>query len=97
MEAAVVRDAVRTRAGLFQQLFEIRPRHNPLGPFDFAGCYDELSDREQSIGELVERGYEDGHRQFVGPVIGASGEEIERAPTPRMPRTTPSGVARGGD
>lgn len=97
MESAAVGDAVRSRAGLFRELFEIRPRHNPLGPFDFAGCYDERSDREQSIEELVERGYEDGHRQFVGPVIGASGEEIERAPAPRMPRATPPGLARGGD
>jgi hypothetical protein len=97
MESAAVRDAVRSRAGLFHELFEIRPRHNPLGPFDFAGCYDERSDRQQSIGELVERGYEDGHRQFVGPVIGASGEEIERAPAPRMPRSTPGGFSRSGD
>ena len=34
--------------------------------------------------ELVERGFDDGHRQFVGPVVGASGEQIE---TPGAPRS----------
>jgi hypothetical protein len=83
MESAAVRDAVASRANLFEEVFEIRPRHNALGPFDFAGCYDERSDRQQTVGELIDRGYEDGHRQFVGPVIGASGEEIEPAAVPR--------------
>ena len=44
------------------------------------GCYDERSDRRQTLSELLERGYDDGHRQFVGPVVGASGEEIEPQP-----------------
>lgn len=83
MEAAAVRDAVRSRSDLFQAVFRIRPRHNPLGLFDFSGCYDEHSDREQSVAELVDRGYEDGYRQFVGPVIGASGEAIETAAAAR--------------
>ncbi|MEO2197758.1 MAG: hypothetical protein ABGY72_16945, partial [bacterium] len=83
MESAAVRDAVASRATLFEEVFEIRPRHNALGPFDFAGCYDERSDRRQTVAELVDRGYEDGYRQFVGPVIGASGEEIEPAAIPR--------------
>jgi hypothetical protein len=83
MESAAVRDAVASRTNLFEELFEIRPRHNALGSFDFSGCYDERSDRHQTVGELVDRGYEDGHRQFVGPVIGASGEQIEPAAAPR--------------
>ena len=83
IESAAVRDAVTSRGGLFQAVFEIRPVHNPLGPFDFTGCYDERSDREQTLAELLDRGYDDGHRQFVGPVVGASGEAIESAPQPR--------------
>jgi len=83
IESAAVRDARTSRASLFQALFEIHPAHNPLGPFDFAGGYDEHSDREHSLTELVARGYEDGHRQFVGPVVGASGEQIAPAPRPR--------------
>lgn len=83
MEAAAGRDAVRSRRDQFQAMFRIRPRHNPLGVFDFFGCHDEHSDREQSVSELVDRGYEDGYRQFVGPVIGASGEAIETGSAPR--------------
>jgi hypothetical protein len=89
MESAAIGDAVRSRAGLFQAVFEIQPTHNPLGPFDFMGCYDERSDRQQSVAELLARGYDDGHRQFVGPVVGASGEQIEPVPQPRMAARVP--------
>ena len=89
IEAAAVRDAVSSRSGLFQVVFEIHPAHNPLGPFDFAGCYDERSDREQPLTELLERGYDDGHRQFVGPVVGASGEQIEPPPAPSVAARVP--------
>ena len=77
IETSAVRDAIVSRGGLFQVLFKIRPTHNPLGPFDFEGCYDERSDRRQTLAELVDRGYEDGSRQFVDSVVGASGEWIE--------------------
>ena len=82
LETASVRDAIASRVGLFQAVFQIRPTHNPLGPFDFKGCYDDRSDRRQTLAELVDRGYEDGFRQFVDPVVGASGEWIE----PGQPR-----------
>ena len=53
-EAASVRDAVaddrRTRA---PRVFVIRPSHNPIGPFDFAGGYDDRSDRKQPLDELM--------------------------------------------
>ena len=74
-EAASVRDAL-SRAADFDALFLICPAHNPLGPFDFGGAYDEASDRHQTIVELMERGYEDAYRQFIEPVVGASGERI---------------------
>jgi hypothetical protein len=54
----------------------IRPAHNPIGPFDFAGVYDQRSDRRSTLGELVDRGYEDAYRQFIEPVVAASGERI---------------------
>ena len=76
MEAAAVRDAVTSRVGQFEGLFLVRPTHNPLGPFDFAGAYDERSDRRQTLSELVDRGYQDAYRQFIDPVIGASGERL---------------------
>ncbi len=80
MEAAAVRDAVTSRVGQFEGLFLVRPTHNPLGPFDFAGAYDERSDRRQTLSELVDRGYQDAYRQFIDPVIGASGERLRSAP-----------------
>ena len=89
IESAAVRDAITSRAGLFQAVFDIHPAHNPLGPFDFAGCYDERSDREQPLAELLVRGYDDGHRQFVGPVVGASGEQIAPPPVARTAVRTP--------
>ena len=89
IESAAVRDAITSRAELFQAVFDIHPAHNPLGPFDFAGCYDEWSDREQPLAELLDRGFDDGHRQFVGPVVGASGEQIAPLPQPRTAVSAP--------
>ena len=77
IETAAIRDAVSARQGLFEALFEIRPDYNPLGPFDFGGCYDDRSDRRQTLAELVDRGYEDGFKMFVDAVVGASGELME--------------------
>ena len=76
-ETAAVRDAVAMWESSFQAVFQIRPIHNPLGPFDFSGGYDEQSDRPFALEELVERGREDGFRQFVDAVVGASGEWLE--------------------
>lgn len=77
-EAAALRDAMERSAGRFAGLFLIRPAHNPLGPLDFAGVYDERSDRPYFLAELVDRGYEDAYRQFIDPVIAATGDRIER-------------------
>jgi hypothetical protein len=78
-EAAALTDAVGARRTLFHGIFRIVPGHNPLGPFDFRGCYDERSDRRHSLAELVDRGYEDAYRQFIEPVVGASGERLKIA------------------
>ena len=61
----------------------IRPAHNPVGPLDLDGAFDERSDRRQGLGELLDRGYEDAYRQFIEPVVAASGERdgaARRAP-----------------
>lgn len=71
-DMASTRDAVRARAGSFRNLHWIRPAHNPLGPLDFRGTFDDRSDRQQSLGELIDRGYEDAYRQFIEPVVGDS-------------------------
>ncbi len=69
-ETTVVRDAVALHRKRFKGLFLIQPLHNPIGPLDFEGTYDERSDRYQSLGELMDRGYEDAYRQFIEPVVG---------------------------
>jgi hypothetical protein len=71
-ETTVVRDAVAMYRKRFKGLFLIQPLHNPIGPLDFEGTYDERSDRFQSLGELMDRGYEDAYRQFVEPIVGGS-------------------------
>jgi hypothetical protein len=73
-ETAIVRDATTTTAGV--RIFTIRPAHNPVGPFDFGGGYDDLSQRRHALGELMNRGYEDAYHQFIEPVVGASGEKV---------------------
>jgi hypothetical protein len=75
-ESAGVRDVLEQFAGRFAGLFVIRPNHNPIGPLDFTGAYDERSDRARALGELTDRGYEDAYRQFIEPVL-ALGERIE--------------------
>jgi hypothetical protein len=76
-EAAALRDVMEHAMDRFAGLFVIRPAHNPVGPLDFRGIYDERSDRVHTVAELVDRGYEDAYRQFVEPVVGASGDRIE--------------------
>ena len=71
-ETSAMRDAAVSHKQRFKGLFVIQPAHNPIGPFDFSGAYDERSDRYLNLGELVDRGYEDAYRQFVEPVVGAS-------------------------
>jgi hypothetical protein len=78
-EAATLRDTMEQFAGRFAGLFAVRPLHNPVGPLDFGGVYDERSDRIHTLSELCDRGYEDAYRQFIDPVVGASGEQIQSA------------------
>jgi hypothetical protein len=80
-EAASVRDALRAAAGWFDGLFVVRPSHNPVGPLDLKGAFDERSDRRQPLVELVERGYADAYRQFIEPVVGGSGETLNAVTT----------------
>jgi hypothetical protein len=75
-EAAIVRDATRMAMARVPRIFTIHPAHNPLGPFDFGGGFDDRSDRRQPLTELMSRGYEDAYRQFIEPVVGASGDRV---------------------
>ena len=73
-EAAAVRDATHSAVSRGLRVFTIRPAYNPVNPFDFSGAFDDRSDRHQPISELLSRGYEDAYRQFIDPVVAASGE-----------------------
>ena len=73
-EAAVVRDATTTTGGV--RIYTIRPVHNPIGPFDFGGGFDDRSHRKQPLDELMGRGYRDAYHQFIEPVVGGSGEKM---------------------
>jgi hypothetical protein len=93
-EAAGLRSAVAVPRP-FRCLFVVRPAYNPVGPLDVGGCYDQRSDRHVSLAELMDRGYEDAYRQFIDPVIGASGERLEATgrrgwgATAPVPETSP--------
>jgi hypothetical protein len=77
-ETTALRSAVAAQRP-FRCLFVVRPAYNPVGPLDVGGCYDQRSDRVVGLNELIDRGYEDAYRQFIDPVIGASGERLETA------------------
>ncbi len=76
IETAALQDAWRIAAPRFSGVFVIRPDHNPVGPFDFAGAYDEASDRRRSMAELLQQGHDDAYRQFIEPIV-ASGDRVE--------------------
>lgn len=86
-EAAILRDATTTTGGV--RIYTIRPVHNPIGPLDLAGGFDDRSHRSQPLAELMARGYEDAYHQFVEPVVGASGERIQ---PPARTETTHEGT-----
>jgi hypothetical protein len=87
-EGGALRDALESARGRFDSLYVVCPIHNPIGPFDLRGVYDEASDRHQDIPELMAHGYEDAYRQFIEPVVGASGEQLTRADTSTLRMTT---------
>jgi hypothetical protein len=75
-EAAALRDAMEMARLRFDSVYLICPAHNPVGAFDLSGAYDEASDRRQDVPELLQRAYEDAYRQFIEPVVGASGDRL---------------------
>jgi hypothetical protein len=75
-EAASVRDVAQRAVEGGPRIFTVQPSHNPIGPFDFAGGFDDRSDRVQPLAELMTRGYEDAYHQFIEPVVGASGDRV---------------------
>ena len=76
IETAVIDDAITHAATRFSGVFVIRPAHNPVGPFQFQGTYDETSDRMRTPADLIRQGYDDANRLFVEPVL-ASGDRVD--------------------
>ncbi len=77
-ESAALHEAMALARLKFDAVYLICPAHNPVGPFDVGGAYDDASDRRQELVELMERAYEDAYRQFIEPVVGASGDQLAR-------------------
>jgi hypothetical protein len=75
IETAAVSDAWAAASARCSGVFLIRPEHNPIGPFDFAGAEDEASDRRWTVAELMEQGYADAYRHFIEPVAAAGDRE----------------------
>ncbi len=75
-EAAAFRDVLMRDRDSGPRLYAIQPAHNPVGPFDFSGGFDDRSARALTLHELINRGYEDAYHQFVEPVVGASGDRV---------------------
>ena len=77
IETAAFDDACAVAAARFSGVFVIRPDHNPIGPFDFSGVYDDASDRQCHIAELMQQGYDDAYRSFIEPVVAAGERLVE--------------------
>ena len=75
-ETAAPDDATVAAVQPFANVYVVRPLHNPIGPFDFGGVYDEASDRRRSSRELLQQGYEDAYAAFIDPYV-AAGERID--------------------
>lgn len=76
IETAAVDDVCALAARNFAGVFVIRPSHNPIGPFDFGGVYDEASDRRRKSSELLQLGHEDAYSAFIDPYV-AAGERVD--------------------
>lgn len=71
VESAALVDAVAAARGRCHAVFVVRPEHNPIGPFDFGGVYDEASDRRLTLAALIEQGRVDAYRYVVEPAVAA--------------------------
>jgi hypothetical protein len=72
LETAALSDATAAAVSRCSSVFVIRPDHNPIGPFDFTGVYDEASDRQRTVAELMQQGYADAYHHLIEPMVAAS-------------------------
>jgi hypothetical protein len=55
-------------------LYVVRPEARGLGPLELEDLHDPKTEVLEAPVDLVERGYQDAHRLFLGPVFGAAPE-----------------------
>jgi hypothetical protein len=72
IETAALTEAAAIALRRCPSVFVVRPDHNPLGPFDFAGAYDEASDRQRTVSELIEQGHADAYHHLIEPIVSAT-------------------------
>jgi hypothetical protein len=61
------------------EVYVIRPERRTLGPLAFDGVRDSTSDLVETPEDLMQHGYQDAHRLFLGPVVGATAPPIDTA------------------
>ncbi|MFO7301159.1 MAG: hypothetical protein DIU54_001950 [Acidobacteriota bacterium] len=71
-EAAAATEAAVAARSRGIPLVVVRPDHNPVGPFDFEGVYDERSDRRRTVAELLQLGYADAYHHLIEPMVAAA-------------------------
>jgi hypothetical protein len=76
LESSALSDAAAAAAARCGSVFVVRPEHNPIGPFDFTGVYDEASDRQRTVAELMQQGYADAYHHLIEP-MAVAGEMAE--------------------
>jgi hypothetical protein len=76
LESAALTDATALAVSRCSSVFVVRPDHNPIGPFDFAGVYDDASDRQRTVAELLQQGYADAYHHLIEPMASASDAEV---------------------
>jgi hypothetical protein len=59
-------------------VYVLRPERRALGPLELDGALDPASEVEETLEDLLERGYRDAYRLFVEPVVGSAPEPRQR-------------------
>jgi hypothetical protein len=59
-------------------IYVLRPERRALGPLELDGALDPASEVEETLLDLMERGYRDAYRLFVEPVLGSVPEPRHR-------------------
>ena len=67
-------------------IYVVRPERRTLGPLELDGARDPSTEVEQTVDDLVDQGYRDTLRLFIGPVVGGSPEPAREEVAVEEPR-----------